>query len=326
MKHLLFLLAFLPTFIFASPPPTALKLGNDTILCAEQTLLLNAKRNDAISYLWQDGSSQATFQVRNAGFYKVSITTVTATFSDSIHVVYFTKKNFSLGKDTSLCEGNLLIKNLIDVNAQSYKWQDGFESPFYLVQKSGIYSVTATLGNCAVEDTFQVKYNPYPILSLGNDTTVCKLLPIILGTKKQNFTCLWSDGEKSPQRTFYEAGTFWLKISKNGCSVSDTITLHEQECKIFQYYAPNAFSPNADNNNDDWKIFVHQDYLIKQFLLQIFDQWGNQLFDTQDITQSWAGENAEIGNYVYRLSMVYFNPYTKKEVALNTGGDINLLR
>ena len=238
--------------------------------------------------------------------------------------------NFSLGNDTTLCEGDLLLINLIDLNAQTYTWQDGSTNPFYVIQKEGKYSVSATIQNTTYTKSITVKYAKYPTLELGNDTTTCNFLPITLNLKNPYATYVWHDGLRSQQRTITEKGIYWAKVSYAHCSVSDTINVTEKECNPFQFYAPNVFSPNSDDVNDTWQISFAKDYEIKSFLLQIFDRFGNQLFDTQDITQHWNGlynsEPLQQNTYVYRLSITYLNPYTQKEKSLNTGGDIFLIR
>lgn len=238
--------------------------------------------------------------------------------------------NFSLGNDTTLCEGDLLLINLIDLNAQTYTWQDGTTNPFYVIQKEGKYSVTTTIQNTTYKKSITVKYAKYPTLELGNDTTTCGFLPVTLNLKNPNANYIWSDGLRTQQRTITKEGIYWAKVSYAHCSVSDTITITEKECNPFEFYAPNAFSPNNDNNNDTWQVFVAKDYPIKSFLLQIFDKWGNQLFDTQDITQYWNGQHnsepLQQNTYVYRIAMTYLNPYTQKEKSLNTGGDIFLMK
>lgn len=47
-------------------------LGPDTALCANTTLVLNA-RNGYSSYLWQDGSTDSTFKVTQPGTYHISV-------------------------------------------------------------------------------------------------------------------------------------------------------------------------------------------------------------------------------------------------------------
>jgi gliding motility-associated-like protein len=89
---------------------------------------------------------------------------------------------------------------------------------------------------------------------------------------------------------------------------NDTITAHFMQ-EMFGFYIPTAFSPNGDGVND---VFgVQGNALQKEFFsLEIFDRWGNLVFESKDIQETWNGsarEGAEHfapdGNYVFRLKV-----------------------
>ena len=61
-------------------PYPVVNLGNSTILCQGQTLLLNASTNNA-TYLWQDGSTAPTFNATQDSTYWVKVTDTTANCS-----------------------------------------------------------------------------------------------------------------------------------------------------------------------------------------------------------------------------------------------------
>ena len=61
-------------------------LGNDTIVCNGQGLVLDASVPNA-TYLWQDGSSDPTFFANESGEYWVSVTTDCGVFTDTIDVI-----------------------------------------------------------------------------------------------------------------------------------------------------------------------------------------------------------------------------------------------
>ncbi|MEI6822581.1 MAG: gliding motility-associated C-terminal domain-containing protein [Bacteroidota bacterium] len=61
-------------------PNPVVNLGNNTILCQGQTLLLNATTNNA-TYLWQDGSTAPTFNASQDSTYWVKVTDTTANCS-----------------------------------------------------------------------------------------------------------------------------------------------------------------------------------------------------------------------------------------------------
>ena len=51
-------------------------------------------------------------------------------------------------------------------------------------------------------------------------------------------------------------------------------------------YIPNAFSPNGDGVNDLWKI---QGEGIEELEVQVFDRWGQRVFESNDIESGWNG-------------------------------------
>ncbi len=66
-----------------------INLGNDTILCQGEALLLNASLQGA-TYIWQDGSTNSTFLATKPGKYKVTanIKEYNITVSDSINISF----------------------------------------------------------------------------------------------------------------------------------------------------------------------------------------------------------------------------------------------
>jgi gliding motility-associated-like protein len=68
-------------------------------------------------------------------------------------------------------------------------------------------------------------------------------------------------------------------------------------------YIPNAFTPNGDGLND---MFGAAGQGISEFSMQVFNRWGNLIFESNDIRKQWdgtyKGEKAELGVYVYKVS------------------------
>jgi len=77
-----------------------------------------------------------------------------------------------------------------------------------------------------------------------------------------------------------------------------------------QYELPNAFTPNSDGQNDEFRPFPGWRF-ISRVDMQIFNRWGNLVFATQDPAILWNGKNAEgkdleDGTYFY-VCKVYEN-------------------
>ncbi|PWK73765.1 gliding motility-associated-like protein [Mucilaginibacter oryzae] len=122
-----------------------------------------------------------------------------------------------------------------------------------------------------------------------------------------------------------EAVTITVKaLGATDCTLSDasaavTATTIDNNNLIF---VANNFTPNADGNND--VVYVHGKN-IKTMSFYVYDQWGQQMFTTTDITRGWdgyfKGSLMPVGVYVYYLKAVMNNgeQLTKK-------GTITLLR
>ena len=120
-------------------PSPAINIGNDTTLCAGQSLILSAANSNA-TYLWQDGSEQSEFTVTDAGRYSVKVD-INGCDTNGIITVNFGKKpNVSLGNDTTICTTQKLMLDASYPQA-TYQWQDGSIGSQFLVSTAGQYSV-----------------------------------------------------------------------------------------------------------------------------------------------------------------------------------------
>ncbi len=118
-------------------------LGKDTALCEDQKLTLNAAYPGS-SYIWQDGSTQATFLVTDKGKYYVSVNNLGCIAKDTINVDYDLKPHFTLGEDKRLCPGNSFIlkpafTNNVSLQGLRYLWQDGSVQPTFNAIADGLY-------------------------------------------------------------------------------------------------------------------------------------------------------------------------------------------
>ena len=82
----------------------------------------------------------------------------------------------------------------------------------------------------------------------------------------------------------------------------DTITAHFIQ-QPFGFYIPNSFTPNSDGRNDYFKPEGYA-YDPDEYKMQIFDRWGQVIFETTNIEEGWDGSGADNSDY-YSLSEVY---------------------
>ena len=98
-------------------------------------------------------------------------------------------------------------------------------------------------------------------------------------------------------------------VDEFGCSVEATLSV--QVNRKLNVYIPNAFSPNGDQINDTFEIFVGQGVTAIR-TLQIFDRWGNHLFNSSlESNFAWdgqfRGEPAAQGIYTYFTEVEYLD-------------------
>lgn len=107
--------------------------------------------------------------------------------------------------------------------------------------------------------------------------------------------------DKEVRYTFSDAKIYYarLSVSNNSNSCVDSSQVYTIEVTESNLVVPQAFSPNGDGKNDEFKVAYKS--LVK-FNAWIFNRWGNQLFSWSDPSKGWDGKVG--GKYV--LPGVYF--------------------
>jgi len=90
-------------------------------------------------------------------------------------------------------------------------------------------------------------------------------------------------------------------MDMNNCQANLTIEVGEVQPRVL---VPNAFSPNGDDQNDEFLPVTNCPLANYQF--SVFNRWGSLVFSTTDYTQGWDGnldgEAAPIGRYSYLVN------------------------
>jgi len=135
------------------------------------------------------------------------------------------------------------------------------------------------------------KYVPVPnvVDRYTVDPITFQLLPITPGDKISYF---WYEGtsketfstEKSIVVTPNETTTYTVFCTIcNGATFDTTVTVTVVP-KI-----PDAFTPNGDGLNDTFKIIGLPASSITKFNIKIYNRWGQMVFTSNDIEESWDG-------------------------------------
>ncbi|XOV65941.1 MAG: gliding motility-associated C-terminal domain-containing protein [Fluviicola sp.] len=201
-------------------------LGPDTTFCSPGTLLLDATTVGA-SYLWQDGSTQATYQVNTTGTYSVTVDLGGCIATDTVQVTVNPGTNPQLGPDTVICDISATLFYDVSEPGASYVWQDGSTNGSLTVSTSGTYWVESSIGNCSSSDTVNVVIAEQPNIDLGADTTFCGSVQYVLDASCSNCTYEWQDGSTGPNLDVSSAGVYYVSVDNSGCIDSDTIEIQQ---------------------------------------------------------------------------------------------------
>ena len=122
------------------------------------------------------------------------------------------------------------------------------------------------------------------------------------------------------------SGIYYVSVSDdNGCQGNDSMSV-TVKLLCGELYVPTIFSPNGigpEANNTLW-VFGKV-ACIKRFSFQIYDRWGEMVFESINILDGWNGNFKErpatSGNYVYKLSVLLFD-----DSIYNASGSVTLVR
>jgi gliding motility-associated-like protein len=257
-------------------------LGNDTIICPEDIVPINAG-GDFIQYLWQDGSSDSVFFADSIGTYWVDVEDeIGCSGSDTIVLFPFIPPSLNLQDEVFICKGDSVTFNASS-DYSFYLWQDGSNDSVFRAYDEGLYWINILTDCGFYSDSVLLSFYENAYLNLGNDTIICKDETIKLNAGNGFSEYLWQDG--SEENDFYvtEAGTFWVDVFDGNCYVSDTIFV--DECSSL--WVPNIFTPNGDNYND---YFYAVGNKITKFRMEIFNRWGRKLKTLNNIDEKWDGK------------------------------------
>jgi peptidyl-prolyl cis-trans isomerase B (cyclophilin B) len=131
-----------------------------------------------------------------------------------------------LGNDTTLSEDDSIILDAANPGS-SYTWSTGQSSQTILVNSVGVYWVQVS--NCAgnASDTILIDNPPNgvdpPIVQLGEDAVLSEGESIILDAGNAGAAYLWSTGETTKTITVDTTGVYWVDVTNNAGTGSDTI-------------------------------------------------------------------------------------------------------
>lgn len=315
------------------------------------------------SYSWTfgDGATSGDSDPVNVydeyGSYDVTLT-ATSEFgcvglsSETIQVYPLPIADFELDIDGFCAGGEINLSDLSTVvdpsmitqwqwaiNGQSVGFTQGLN---YTLEQPGLYDISLaviTNNGCISDTTINDAVNvwPFPDANFSADLLDTDLLNTTMVFEDQSIGATdWSydfgDGTfevgQNAIHGYDSYGNYdvWLYVANEfGCSdaIMQTIEISPQ----MLVYVPNAFTPDNDGRND---VFFPEitGFDIEQYNFQIWNRWGELIFETDQIDQPWTGDvrggehYAPYGVYVWKILLQNSYTFEIEEIS----GHVTLIR
>lgn len=205
-------------------PGPVVNLGNNTVLCNGQSLLLDAG-NPGASFTWQNGSTGQTLLATTAGTYHVTATLGNCSHSDTIQITTGQTPVVNLGNDTLVC-GNLQLLLNAGNTGSNYSWSTGATSQTISVVNPGTYSTTVTNACGSTTADILISQAFPPAVNLGNDFTDCNsALSVVLDAGNAGSQYLWNNGSTHQTYTVTAPGIYAVTVSNICGTDQDQISI-----------------------------------------------------------------------------------------------------
>ncbi|MBI5541592.1 MAG: gliding motility-associated C-terminal domain-containing protein [Bacteroidia bacterium] len=230
---------------------------------------------------------------------------------------------------------------------QTYIWNFGddnssntsiIKNPQHIYEVPGTYDVSLTvtsMGGCTSYSEIPEMIHVYPnpdAKFITNPIAVNIINPSVnfinLSTDANDYLWYFGDGdstsEVNPHHIYLNIPNQYIVtlIALNSYGCSDTTKSNMNVSGDYTFYAPSAFSPDADDRNEVFKVYA-TNIDFESFKLFIVDRWGEIIFNTNDINTGWDGrakgsELVQVGSYTWMASFKDMNGVTRNKTGAVT--------
>jgi len=322
------------------PFPNLQVSSNPQQVCQGVSTILNA--NGASNYIWSPSNSlsspntpMVTANPNVSTNYTItgynSLGSVSCASTKEILITVIPQTSITVSPSVTICLGSSV--GLSAVGGGEYSWSPfntTVNGPNVTVTPSVTtqYNVIATnMGNCPSTGSILVIVKPLPIVDAGVDTTFNFDEPMHLnGIGTGTLTWIYGNGiicSVCPNTQIFPTYSGYYTIlatNDYGCTMTDNVYI--TITKDHNIYIPNTFTPNGDGLND---VFGVKGTGIINFELNVFDRWGENIFQSTDIQKMWDGTYK--GGLCKNDTYAYLLHYTSLDGKTHTKtGHVTLLK
>jgi gliding motility-associated-like protein len=239
-------------------------------------------------------------------------------------------------------EGDLILSTDSFPNA-IYLWSgpNGFSAatmdvtiPFVTAAASGQYLLVKQANGCSSpQGAANIVVNPKPHADFNpNPATTTIMDPQVwfINTSDLQMVYDWSFGDNTvssdfePFHSYADTGSYQviLMVTNPATSCSSSVEKTYIIEPYFSFFIPNAFTPNGDGLNDEFKIVTNS---ILAYQIHVYDRWGQIIWQSVQPDQTWngkiGGQDAPQGSYVYHVKVTTNTGEQKKFT-----GTVDILR
>jgi len=205
-----------------------------------------------------------------------------------------------ISSSLTICEGDRT--QLQASGGNSYRWSnartlsnDSISNPVATPFETTTYTVTVTDSlNCSETASIDVGVQQFHSFSLEIDSVIFlgEQVTIVVDSDME-LIYSWTPQEQ----TCIGCSTLVLTPDSNlalGLTIRDPYDCFQTDTSLwvevigdFAVNIPNAFTPNDDGRNGQFKLVTYGIKGLKEF--RIYDRWGNQVFYTTDLNEGWNG-------------------------------------
>ncbi|MDX1653467.1 MAG: gliding motility-associated C-terminal domain-containing protein, partial [Brumimicrobium sp.] len=292
-------------------------------LCSPDTILLTANSfGTATEFQWSSNSgftdtlnaglSDSVIQIPlpTTGYYYVMLSNQGCTLIDSVEV-FITSEALNLSGNTSICvgENTTITASSADPNItfSNYNWfpdniiisGDGTDEVSVSPSASGYLYLTAEASNgCIITDSILISVsniNSSTVSAVSSEYNVPIGSTVTLTANPPGYSYSWTptNGLSNPNgqvtsATVNQNTTYTVQVSDGICTkfAQVTVNVFSFVCEEPFVFVPNAFTPNADGEND---ILFVRSTIVEELVFRIYNRWGELVFETNDIDIGWDG-------------------------------------
>jgi len=277
------------------------------------------------TYSWNNNTyNDSVISNLSTGMYVVTIQDSDGCIAmDSVFIESANPFNVNAQVNNSLCSENTgVISVSVEHNSIPFltSFSNGEQNVLQIDSLNiGTYTliITDSIG-CEHEETFIINsINDLAVNISPSDTTIDAGTTITLNANSNyigsNLFYTWTPQTnlscancQSTSVSLINNQTFMVVVTDSlGCTDTTYANINTT-MPCVEVFIPTIFSPNNDGLNDEWKIIGT---CINDININVFNQWGELIFNTNDQNQSWKGDfkgkPVPTDQYTYKVSVVY---------------------